>query len=106
MNNFLDSNYQLCFVDEDDCDSCDSRAVDFLETDVSISDRDEIESDTIMTPENCSVDNSTVGPTVHCHHEDEDEDNMDAEGKEGEEQDHEIEINSDDMGENDLIFIV
>merc|ERR1719342_1222380 len=21
MNNFLDSNYQLCFVDEDDCDS-------------------------------------------------------------------------------------
>ena len=46
------------------------------------------------------------GPTVHCHHENEDEDNMDAEGKEGEEQDHEIEINSDDMGGNDLIFIV
>jgi len=106
MNNFLDSNYQLCFVDEDDCDSCDSRAVNFLETDVSMSDRDQIESDTIMTPENCSVDKCTVGPTVHCHHDDVDEDKDIVDNEEGEEQDHEIEINSDDIGGNDLIFIV
>ena len=95
MNNFLDSNYQLCFVDEDDCDSCDSRAVNFLETDVSMSDRDEIESD------KCAV-----GPTVHCHHDDVDEDKDIVDNEEGEEQDHEIEINSDDIGGNDLIFIV
>ena len=59
-----------------------------------------------MTPENCSVDKCTVGPTVHCHHDDVDEDKDIVDNEEGEEQDHEIEINSDDIGGNDLIFIV
>ena len=52
-------NYQLCFVDEEDCDSCglsSSCPENFLETEFSISDRDEdeIESDLIMRPEHMS----------------------------------------------------
>ena len=68
--------------------------MNFLEIDVSMSDRDEIESDTIMTPENCSVDKCTVGPTVHCHHQDQDEDEVNIDAEECEEQDHVIDINN------------
>ena len=90
-------NYQLCFVDEDDCYSCSlssSRPENFFETEFSVSDKDEeeIDSELIMTPENCSADQCTVGPTVHCHHQDQDEDEVNIDAEECEEQDHMIDI--------------
>ena len=93
------SNYQLCFLDEDDCYSCglsSSRPEIFFETEFSISDKDEeeIDSELIMTPENCSADQCTVGPTVHCHHQDQDEDEVNIDAEECEEQDHVIDINN------------
>ena len=67
VDNFPNNNYQLCFVDEDDCGSCGLSSI----TDISIldSDEDEAESDLTRTPEDCSDDQYNVGPTVYCHHE-------------------------------------
>jgi len=62
--NEVDS-YQLCFLDEEDCDSCAlSCSSSRPENESSFSDSDENEIE--RTPENSFADQCTAGPTVHC----------------------------------------